>query len=270
LRRLFFGRGQLEYTVNLYKGCTHGCVYCYAPSLVHDEREWGTFVDAKVNAPSVLRAELRDAPKAPVFLSSASDPYQPVEARYGLTRRCLEELQESGFPVVILTRSPLVLRDVGLLKRFEWARVGCSISTAAGRFFEPGVPPLERRLETLKALGRQGIRTWVSLAPVVPGVSNVDVDALLSKLREVRVQAVTPGLLRFQGYERSRKMFEALTGMESDAVLRDGQAVIEQVRDAISRAGFQEAGEFFRWEASHESGGLDGFLEGRRQEESAS
>lgn len=261
LRRLSFGRAQLEYTVNLYKGCTHGCVYCYAPSLVHDERAWGTFVDAKVNAPLVLRAELKDAPKAPVFLSSASDPYQPVEARHRLTRRCLEELHCAGFPVVILTRSPLVLRDLELLRRFEWARVGCSISTAAGRFFEPGVPPLERRLETLRTLGQAGLRTWVSLAPVVPGVSNVEVDELLLKLREANVQAVTAGLLRFQGYEASRKMFEESTGLDSEAVLKDGQVTIERVRKAVSRAGFQEASEFFMWEPSAESTGLDGFFE---------
>lgn len=153
LRRLDFGGG-LGYTANFYKGCTHGCVYCYAPSLVHDERSWGAFVDAKVNAPTTLRREIRDAQKAPVFLSSASDPYQPLEARYRLTRRCLEELHAFGFPVVILTRSPLVLRDIDVLKKMEWVRAGCSISTACGRFYEPGVPSLEKRLETLRAWRR--------------------------------------------------------------------------------------------------------------------
>ena len=108
LHKLDFGRGSAEYTANMYKGCIHGCVYCYAPSLVHDTREWGRFVDAKVNAPAVLRRELRVAARAPVFLSSASDPYQPVEARYRLTRRCLEELSAARFPVIVLTRSPLV------------------------------------------------------------------------------------------------------------------------------------------------------------------
>jgi DNA repair photolyase len=259
LRRLDFGRRELEYTANLYKGCTHGCVYCYAPSLVHDDRRWGSFVDVKVNAPATLRRELRVAAKAPVFLSSASDPYQPVEARYKLTRRCLEELHASAFPVVILTRSPLVLRDVGILKAMEWVRVGCSISTASDRFYEPGVPPLERRLETLRALSDAGIMTWVSLAPVVPGIMTFEVEDLLSKLRDIGVGAVTPGLLRFQGYDASREMFEGSTGMDAMTALEGGEEVIASVRDAVSRAGFKQAGEFFKWDEPRESTGLDAF-----------
>ena len=259
LRRLDFGRRELEYTANLYKGCTHGCVYCYAPSLVRDERRWGGFVDVKVNAPAMLRKELREAAKAPVFLSSASDPYQPVEARYELTRRCLEELHASAFPVVILTRSPLVLRDVDLLKKMGWVRVGCSISTASDRLYEPGVPPLERRLETLRALADAGIMTWVSLAPVVPGIMTLEVEELLSRLRDAGVGAVTPGLLRFQGYDASREMFERSTGMDAKTALERGEEVIARVRDAVSRAGFKPAGEFFRWDEPRGSAGLDAF-----------
>ncbi len=260
LRRLDLGRGGLEYTANLYKGCTHGCVYCYAPSLVHDDRRWGSFVDAKVNAPETLRRELRDAPKAPVFLSSASDPYQPVEAKYRLTRRCLEVLHASGFPVVILTRSPLVLRDLDILKRMEWVRVGCSISTASGRLYEPGVPPLERRLETLRALADAGIQTWVSMAPVVPGIVTVEVEALLSRLRDAGVRAVTPGLLRFQGYDVSREMFERSTGMDAETALEAGQETIAGVRSAVSNAGFKAPGEFFRWDEPRGRPGLDEFV----------
>jgi DNA repair photolyase len=248
LRRMDFGRRGVEYTINLYRGCTHACVYCYAPSLVHDEREWGKFVDAKVDAPAILRRELRDAEKAPVFLSSASDPYQPVEARYKLTRRCLQELDSFGFPVVVLTRSPLVLRDLDILRRMEWVRVGCSISTAATRTFEPGVPPLERRLETLRRLAEEGIETWVSLAPVIPGIVTFEVEGLLSKLREAKVGAVTPGLLRFQGYDASRKMFEAATGMAAEKALECGEGVIAGVKEAVARAGFKGPDELFRWE----------------------
>jgi DNA repair photolyase len=248
LRRMDFGRRGVEYTINLYRGCTHACVYCYAPSLVHDEREWGTFVDAKVDAPAILRRELRDAERAPVFLSSASDPYQPVEARYKLTRRCLQELHAFGFPVVVLTRSPLVLRDLDLLRRMEWVRVGCSISTAAGRAFEPGVPPVERRLETLRRLAEEGIETWVSLAPVIPGIVTFEIEELLSKLRDAHVGAVAAGLLRFQGYDASREMFEAATGMTADEALESGESVIARVREAVSLAGFKGPDELFRWE----------------------
>ena len=260
LRRLDFGRNELEYTANLYRGCTHGCVYCYAPSLVHDERRWGGYVDAKVNAPATLRRELREAEMAPVFLSSASDPYQPVEARYRLTRRCLEELHAFAFPVVVLTRSPLVLRDLEILKRLEWVRVGCSMSTASGRLYEPGVPPIERRLETLRALADAGIRTWVSLAPVVPGIVTVEVEGLLSRLRDAGVEAVTPGLLRFQGYDVSREMFERSTGVKAETALEAGEETIARVREAVSRAGFRAPSEFFKWKRPPAPPGLDGFV----------
>jgi DNA repair photolyase len=261
LHRMDFGRGGggLEYTANLYRGCTHGCVYCYAPSLVHAPGTWGSFVDVKVNAPATLQRELREAAKAPVFLSSASDPYQPVEARYRLTRRCLEVLHASAFPVVILTRSPLVLRDVGLLSKMEWVRAGCSISTASGRLYEPGVPPLERRLETLRALAEAGIQTWVSLAPVIPGIMMVGLEELLSRLKDIDVGTVTPGLLRFQGYDASREMFQRSTGMDAEKALEGGEEVITRVRDAVSSAGFKVPREFFRWDRSPESG-LDPFI----------
>lgn len=260
LRRLDFGRGELEYTANFYKGCTHGCVYCYAPSLVHDDRTWGGFVDAKVNAPATLRRELKEAAKAPVFLSSASDPYQPVEARYGLTRSCIGVLHAYEFPVIILTRSPMVLRDVELLRKMEWVRVGCSISTASGRRYEPGVPPLERRLETLRALADAGLQTWVSLAPVVPGILTLEVEELLSKLQDAGVKAVAHGLLRFQGYDASRGMFERSTGMDAETALEKGEEIIAGVRAAVSRAGFKLPGEFFRWDGPRASSGLDEFF----------
>ncbi|HUH99527.1 MAG TPA: radical SAM protein [Nitrososphaerales archaeon] len=260
LHTMRFGRTQLEYTANLYRGCTHGCVYCYAPSLIHDDRRWGTFVDAKVNAPAVLRRELRDAKRAPVFLSSASDPYQPVEARYRLTRRCLEEFYSFKFPLVILTRSPLVLRDVDLLGRMDWVRVGCSISTGSGRFYEPGVPPLERRLETLRALAKAGIETWVSFAPIIPGVREEEIEHLLAKMREAGVRAVTAGLLRFQGYDVSRENFERSTGMMAEEIPKTGQETMASVRAAISRLGFQPSERFFDWGGPPTTGSLDAYV----------
>lgn len=260
LHRMEFGRRGLEYTANLYRGCMHGCVYCYAPSLVHDERAWGRFVDAKVNAPSVLRTELRAARVAPVFLSSASDPYQQVEARYKLTRRCLEELRRFAFPVVILTRSPLVLRDLDVLKGLEWLRVGCSISTASGRLYEPGVPPLRRRLETLRSLSEAGIRTWVSLAPVIPSISTVGVGRLLERLRDCGVEAVTPGVLRFEGYEASKEMFVRSAGMSASDALAGGVETMANVRTAVAEAGFASPEEFFRWERPRGEAGLDPFV----------
>jgi DNA repair photolyase len=218
LHRLEYGSSR-GYTANLYRGCTHGCVYCYAPSLTHDERRWGSYVDVKVNAPEVLRRELRSVRREEVFLSSASDPYQPVEARYRVTRRCLEVLLRSGFPVSILTRSPLVLRDLDLLGRFRRVCVGMSITTVPVRRFEPGVPPLSRRIETLRRLAAAGIRTFVSLAPVIPGIVMVDLDELFEEMSAAGVSSVRYGVLRFSGYDLSREMFEETAGRSADSAL---------------------------------------------------
>jgi DNA repair photolyase len=226
-------RDSTGYTANLYKGCTHGCVYCYAPSLTHDERRWGSYVDVKVNAPQVLEKELRGLRKDEVFLSSASDPYQPVEARYGVTRRCLEVLRRHGYPVSILTRSPLVLRDLDLLKRFEWVRVGMSITSVPVRRYEPGVPPLQRRIDTLRRLSKAGISTWISLAPVIPGIVLIDFDELFEELSSAGVSSVSFGVLRFAGYEESRLMFEARAAMGTNEALAGQEQIIAKLSKLV-------------------------------------
>ena len=226
-------RGSSGYTANMYKGCTHGCVYCYAPSLTHDERGWGTYVDVKVNAPQVLERELRRLRKDEVFLSSASDPYQPVEARYRVTRRCLEVLLRQRYPVSILTRSPLVLRDLDLLRRFEWAKVGVSITSVPVRRFEPGVPPHQRRIDTLRKLSKAGVSTWVSLAPVIPGIVLVDLDELFDELSSAGVRSVSFNVLRFAGYEESKLMFEATAGVSAGEALEGTEEITARLSKLV-------------------------------------
>jgi DNA repair photolyase len=227
------------YTANLYKGCSHGCIYCYAPSLTHDERRWGSYVDVKINAPMVLERELRGLRKDEVFLSSASDPYQPVEAKYRLTRRCLEVLLKKRFPVSILTRSPLVLRDLDVLMRFEWIRVGMSITSVPVRQFEPGVPPLDRRIDTLRKLHRAGIPTYVSLAPVIPGLMMVDLEKLFVDLNDAGVSQVSFAVLRFDGYEESKKLFEEATGASSAKLLEGRDELIARLSGLVKRFGMR-------------------------------
>ncbi|HXW95421.1 MAG TPA: radical SAM protein [Nitrososphaerales archaeon] len=253
-------RDSTGYTANLYKGCTHGCVYCYAPSLTHDERKWGTYVDVKVNAPQVLEKELKGLRKDEVFLSSASDPYQPVEARYGITRRCLEVLRRHRYPVSILTRSPLVLRDLDLLKTFEWVRVGMSITTVPVRRFEPGVPPLQRRIDTLRKLSKAGILTWVSLAPVIPGIVLIDLDELFEELSNACVSSVSFGVLRFAGYEESRSMFEATAGMGTNEALSGQQQIIAKLSKLVRHYSMVPRDEMPEWRADTQSpSSLDNF-----------
>ena len=248
------------YTANLYKGCTHGCTYCYAPSLTHDERRWGSYVDVKVNAPEVMERELRGLRKDQVFLSSASDPYQPVEAKYKLTRRCLEVLRRNRFPVSILTRSPLVLRDLDLIRSLDWARVGMSITTVPDRKFEPGVPPLHRRIDTLKRLVKAGITTWVSLAPVIPGIIMVDLDGLFEDFNEAGVSSVSFGVLRFVGYEESKRMFEETAGMTTTEALRGRGELVARLSDLVRRYGMEPRDEGSEWKPSNDSLALDSFF----------
>jgi DNA repair photolyase len=103
-----------DYCINPYVGCEHGCLYCYASFMKRftGHREpWGEFVDAKVNAPQVLRRQLKKAALGSVLVGTVTDPYQPAEKTYSITRGCLEALLERQFPVQLLTRSPLCLRD---------------------------------------------------------------------------------------------------------------------------------------------------------------
>jgi len=253
-------RDSTGYTANLYKGCTHGCVYCYAPSLTHDERRWGSYVDVKVNAPGILEKELRGLRKDEVFLSSASDPYQPVEARYGITRRCLEVLLRHRYPVSILTRSPLVLRDLDLLKKLDWVRVGMSITSVPVRRFEPGVPPLQRRIDTLRKLSKAGISTWVSLAPVIPRILLVDFDELFEELSSAGVSSVSFNVLRFAGYEESRLMFEATAAMGMNEALAGQEQIVAKLSKLVRQYSMVPKDQLPEWRLDTQgTPSLDGF-----------
>ena len=122
-----------DYCLNSYTGCQINCRYCYARFFMrrysgHNEA-WGEFVDVKINAPEVLKKQLDKAKEGRVWISSVCDPYQPLEARYGLTRRCLKELARKQFPVYIQTKSKLALRDLDLFQEFEEIEVGFTITT---------------------------------------------------------------------------------------------------------------------------------------------
>lgn len=163
-----------DYCINAYVGCSHACIYCYATFMKkytgHAEA-WGSFVDVKVNAAELLRKQLPKAKRGHVMVSSVTDAYQPIEVKYRLTRQCLEILREHKFPVGILTKSPLVLRDLDIIKRFDEIEVGITISTddeEMRKIFEPGAPPIEARINTLRKLKEQGIKTYVFIGPMLP------------------------------------------------------------------------------------------------------
>ncbi|HHT9115001.1 MAG: DUF5131 family protein [Planctomycetes bacterium] len=164
----------VDYCVNPYVGCSHGCRYCYATFMKkytgHTE-PWGGFVDVKINTPEILQKQLKRARMGRVMVSSVTDAYQPIESKYKLTRQCLEILLQSQFPVDILTKSPLVLRDIDLIKKFKDIEVGITITThdeKISRVFEPNAPSIMARMRTLNTLHDNRIKTYAFIGPVLP------------------------------------------------------------------------------------------------------
>jgi len=164
----------VDYCVNPYVGCSHGCRYCYATFMKrysgHTEA-WGGFVDVKINAPEILQKQLKRARMGRVMISSVTDAYQPIESKYKLTRQCLEALLQCQFPVDILTKSPLVLRDMDIIKKFKDIEAGITITTndeKMQKIFEPNAPSIMARIRTLKALHDKGIYTYAFIGPVLP------------------------------------------------------------------------------------------------------
>ncbi len=195
------GLPELDYALNPYRGCTIGCVYCYAPSVLREARPWGRFVDVKRNIPAVLAKELKRAPVGVVGIGTVTDGYQPVETRYQLTRYCLEQLVRFEFPVSIQTKSSLVLRDLELLRRLREVEVGVTITTmdeAMRRRFEPFSSPSPRRIETLRSLNAAGIRTWAFVGPILPGATDTSAEPLLRAVRDAGTNHVLVDRLRFR------------------------------------------------------------------------
>jgi DNA repair photolyase len=168
-----------DYVVNPYTGCQHGCTYCYARFMKrftgHSE-PWGRFVDVKANAPELLEHEVTRKPRGRVWVSGVCDPYQPLEKTYELTRKCLPILLRYGWPVTIQTKSPLVLRDMDILKGRDNLEVGLSVATADDsirRLFEPNAPPIGERIRALGELHHAGVRTFAMIAPMLPGTESL-------------------------------------------------------------------------------------------------
>lgn len=174
-----------RWSINPYRGCSHGCLFCYA-RRTHwflDEdgvNEWATKVFVKVNAPEVLRLELSRPSwkREMVALGTATDPYQAIEGRYRVTRRILEALRDFRTPVSIITRCPMIVRDVDLLQEMA-RRAGVTVcvsvattDTRLAREIEPTVAPPLQRLRTVARLTSAGIRTGVMLAPILPGLTD--------------------------------------------------------------------------------------------------
>jgi DNA repair photolyase len=168
-----------DYVVNPYIGCQHGCSYCYARFMKRftgHKESWGEFVDVKINGPDVLERQMNKMSPGRVWVSGVCDPYQPLERTYELTRKCLEILVRHDWPVTIQTKSPLVLRDVDILRKSDKVEAGLSIATAddgVRRLFEPNAPSISERIKALEELHLAGIRTYAMIAPLLPGAEEL-------------------------------------------------------------------------------------------------
>ncbi|MCX7425724.1 MAG: radical SAM protein [Planctomycetia bacterium] len=186
-----------DYSLNCYTGCAHACAHCYARVMqrFHPHAEpWGTFVDVKINAVETLKRQLRRAEPGEVFLSSACDGWQPIEARYGLTRRCCELLLERDFRLNVLTKSDLVVRDFDVF-RDRPVRVGITLTTLDERLrelWEPRAVSVRRRLEVIKTARRIGLKTAVMFGPLLPGLSDTpeSIDALCRQAATLEIDTI--------------------------------------------------------------------------------
>ena len=228
-----FSKSQVyDYALNPYTGCGHRCVYCYAAFMKrftgHREK-WGEFVDVKINAPELLEKEAARKRPGRVWVSGVCDPYQPLEKKYRLTRKCLEILARRGWRFTVQTKSDLVLRDIDVLKRAD-CEVGITITTADDRMrkiFEPGAPPVDRRLEALAVLHKNGINTFAMIAPILPGA-----EGLPGKLRG-KADYVIIDRMNYRYANRAYKQH----GLEWAA----GDDFFSRMRDELTK-GFEKEG----------------------------
>ena len=191
------GLPEYDYALNPYLGCQHGCIYCYARDFTKGEPavKWGEVVYVKVNLIEVLSSEVKGLRRGIVGLSTITDPYQPIESRYRLSRRALSLLCGSGFHVSVQTKSALVIRDIDVLKQCgEMADVGLTITTMRDSYklIEPNAPPPLVRAMTIRKLAKAGVRTWIFLGPIIPGIndSRLDYEPVIKLAKETNSQLI--------------------------------------------------------------------------------
>jgi len=186
-----------DQSINPYRGCEHGCIYCYArPTHAYlglsPGLDFETRLTAKVNAAELLERELanpRYVPKV-IALGAVTDPYQPVEREHRITRAVLEVLDAASHPVGIVTKSALVVRDVDILARMAergLVKVAISVTTldrTVARKMEPRAATPQRRLDAMRALSEAGVPVGVMVAPILPAINDSEIERILKAARD--------------------------------------------------------------------------------------
>ncbi|APX11385.1 PA0069 family radical SAM protein [Tateyamaria omphalii] len=196
-------------SINPYRGCEHGCVYCFArPSHAYlglsPGLDFETKLVARPDAPDVLRAELarKSYKPAPIAIGTNTDPYQPIERDHGIMRACLEVLEACNHPVAIVTKGTLIERDIDILARMArrgLARVGISVTTLdpdLSRRMEPRAPNPKRRLTMIRRLAEAGIPVRIMASPMVPALTDPELEAILDAGKQAGARTASWIMLR--------------------------------------------------------------------------
>ena len=176
-----------DFVINPYVGCMHGCKYCYARFIKrftgHTE-PWGSFVDVKINAPDLIPEDANKYKNKSITIGSVCDPYQPIERKYKLTKKILEKLIPLQPHLDLMTKSDLVVRDIGLFKQFKDCIVALSLSVLDDKIrkeLEPLASSVDKRINALKELHKAGIQTALFISPIFPKIT--DWKALINKTK---------------------------------------------------------------------------------------
>ncbi len=256
-----------DYTLNPFSGCSFNCQYCYIRGSkygIHMEEKLAVKSNAVELLEKVLALRARKGQHGIIVLSSATDPYLPIEEKLQITRRLLEVILKYRFPVHVITKSDLVTRDFGLLSQIDSAAIvppelsrrsvrGVTISFSfstvdetVARIFEPGAPPPERRLKALRQAATMRFQAGASLMPLLPGISDTDeaLERMFSKLSEAGAQHVFPASLTLFGngpadsktltLEAVRK-YDANLVQTYEKLFAEGYSVADQYRKDLER-----------------------------------
>lgn len=191
----------LDYALNPYKGCQHGCLYCYSPYIINfPVCEWGKKVEIRSNLPNLLSKELKHK-SGVIGLGTVTDPYQPVERIARVTRKCLEVMTETQCQISLHTKSDLIIRDLDILDRLWKLEVGFTIVTDRddlAALLEPDAPLPSSRLEAIRRLTEKGIDVFVMVSPLIPLVTDSDLQNFAENIADSGVRRVMIDRLRLR------------------------------------------------------------------------
>jgi len=230
----------MEWSMNPYQGCEHGCTYCYARKS-HEYWGYSAGVDfervilVKKNAPEILDQTLKKKSwkASPIVLSGNTDCYQPIERKLGITRACIEVMLKHQHPMGIITKNALVQRDVDLLQQLaqmQLAQVVVSITTLnedLRQKMEPRTASIKKRLETVEALSAAGIPVTVLIAPIVPGLNSHEVFELLKASKQAGARDVGYTMVRLNG-----QIADIFSTWIHETFTDKAQKVLNQIRAA--------------------------------------